>query len=224
MSDESQLQVRPKDSDSLLSLLRVSSGLIARGLREAEAIERQAPEPIDPLSETRRLAEQGDADAQFDLGEAYYHGQVEPQDHSEAVRWYRKAAAQYHTYAQFKLGCMYEGGEGVPQDQGEAFHCYCDASDSAWDDFWLRDYAEAAKWYRKAAELGYGAAQYYLGFAYRYGEGVTQDDIEAAKWFRKAAEQGHAHAQYDLGRAYYRGEGVPQDHGEALKWYSRAGE
>jgi uncharacterized protein len=51
-----------------------------------------------------------------------------------------------------------------------------------------QNYAEAVKWYRKAAEQGYAWAQYNLGFMYFHGQGVPQDYAEAAKWGRKAAE------------------------------------
>jgi TPR repeat protein len=53
-----------------------------------------------------------------------------------------------------------------------------------------RDYAEAAKWFRLAAEQGLGKAQYNLGVMYLKGEGVAQDNAEAAKWLLLAAEQG----------------------------------
>ena len=46
------------------------------------------------LREYRPLAEQGDAAAQAALGVIYHYGQGVPQDYAEAVRWYRKAAAQ----------------------------------------------------------------------------------------------------------------------------------
>ena len=69
-----------------------------------------------------------------------------------------------------------------------------------------QDYAEAAKWYRKAAEQGDTDAQYNLGVMYDNGRGVTQDYAEAAKWYRKGAEQGYADAQYNLGMMYETGE------------------
>jgi TPR repeat protein len=43
-----------------------------------------------------------------------------PQDHQEAVRWYRLAADQGYADAQYNLGVMYYKGQGVPQDYGEA--------------------------------------------------------------------------------------------------------
>ena len=46
------------------------------------------------------------------------------------------------------------------------------------------------KWYRKAAEQNYAAAQYNLGFCYDNGEGVAKDYVEAYKWLLLAARQG----------------------------------
>ena len=88
----------------------------------------------------------------------------------------------------------------------------------------VKDYKEAVKWYRKAAEQGYAKAQNALGDCYYNGEGVDADDTEAVKWYRKAAEQGFAAAQYNLGDSYFNGEGVERDYTEAIKWYRKAAE
>ncbi len=85
-----------------------------------------------------------------------------------------------------------------------------------------QDYADAVKWYRKAAEQGMADAQYNLGLKYDNGLGVPQDYAEALKWYRKAAEQGNASAQTNLGVMYGVGEGVPQDYVQAHVWYSLA--
>lgn len=58
-----------------------------------------------------------------------------------------------------------------------------------------KNFAEAAKWYRKSAEQGQADAQCNLGVCYENGTGVTKDHAEALKWFRKAADQGNANAQ-----------------------------
>ena len=87
-----------------------------------------------------------------------------------------------------------------------------------------KDYSEAVKWYRKAAEQGYMDAQYNLGVCYEKGQGVPQDYFEAVKWYRKAAEQGDMDAQYNLGYCYEEGQGVPKDYFEAVKWYRKAAE
>ena len=85
-----------------------------------------------------------------------------------------------------------------------------------------KDYAEAAKWYRKAAEQGHAPAQFHLGDFYTKGKGVTGDPVEAAKWYRKAADQGHSSGQSLLGSCYATGRGVSKDLVEAHKWLSLA--
>ncbi len=67
------------------------------------------------LRELRPLANQGNAEAQFNLGGMYDKGEGVPQDDTEAVKWYRKAAEQGYAEAQYSLGLMYVKGWGVPQ-------------------------------------------------------------------------------------------------------------
>jgi TPR repeat protein len=69
----------------------------------------------------RPLAEQGDADAQYNLALMYDNGGGVPQDDAEAVRWFRMAAGQGNVRAQNNLGVMYAKGEGVPQDYIQAY-------------------------------------------------------------------------------------------------------
>jgi len=61
------------------------------------------------------LAEQGDTDAQYNLGQMYRQGQGVQQDNKTAVKWYTLAAEQGIANAQVNLGVMYRRGEGVPQ-------------------------------------------------------------------------------------------------------------
>jgi TPR repeat protein len=76
----------------------------------------------------------------------------------------------------------------------------------------------------KKAESGDATAQFELGVKYRFGQGVSKDELEAARWFRKAAEQKNALAQFNLGMAYTNGEGVPKNEAEAVRWYRKAAE
>jgi len=87
-----------------------------------------------------------------------------------------------------------------------------------------KDYKEAVRWYRKAAEQGHAQAQVNLGTLYSKGLGVGRDYTEAVKWYRKAAEQEHAQAQNNLGVMYSEGQGVMQDFKEAARWYRKAAE
>jgi len=151
------------------------------------------------FQEYKASAEQGDAEAQFNLGWCYDDGRGVAKDYSEAVKWYHKAAGQNFAPAQFNLGYCYANGQGV-----------------------RKDIEEAVEWYRKAAEQNYTPAQSNLGWCYDNGQGVAKDYVEAVKWYRKAAEQGHAEAQYNLGCGYANGQGVAKDKVEAYVWFSMA--
>ena len=74
---------------------------------------------------------------------------------------------------QFQIALRHANGDRVPQD-----------------------HAEAARWYRLAAEAGHPEAQKNLGFLYAAGKGVAQDQAEAEKWFRKAGASGNASASF----------------------------
>ena len=73
------------------------------------------------LEGIRKLAEQGDATAQFSMGARYATGEDVPQDYAEAVRWFSLAAEQGHVVSQATLGAYYWAGRGVPLDLGKAY-------------------------------------------------------------------------------------------------------
>ena len=85
-----------------------------------------------------------------------------------------------------------------------------------------KDYAEAMRWYRKAADQGDAGAQVSIGLLYADGHGVTQDFAQAMSWYRKAADQGNATAQVNIGVLYVSGHGVTQDFAQAMTWYRKA--
>lgn len=106
--------------------------------------------------------------------------------------------ARYHNpAAQSYLGFLHlSGEEDTPQDK-----------------------AEAAKWFRLAAEQGQVEAQFNLALLLAGGDGVPADPRQAAHWCRRAAEQGFPPAQDHLGLMYFEGHGVPRDRTEALVWF-----
>jgi len=61
-----------------------------------------------------------------------------------------------------------------------------------------KDEAQAADWYRKAAELGEARAKSQLGYMYHTGAGVPKDEDAAVAWYCKAAAQGHSRALANL--------------------------
>ena len=113
-------------------------------------------------------AEQGNAEAQLNLGVMYANSLGVPEDDAEAVRWYRLAADQGLAGAQLNLGLMYAKGEGV-----------------------LKDEAEAVRWYRLAADQGDAGAQFILGVKYASGEGVLKDSVLAHMWLNIAGANGN---------------------------------
>ena len=178
-----------------------------------------------------------EAEAQFNLAKRYFNGDGVPEDKSEAVFWYRKAAEQGFAKAQYNLGCCYYNGDGVPVNKSEAVNWYRKAAEQGLAEAqnMLGDCLynglgvpqkifEAAKWYRKAAEQGLADAQLSLALCYSSGEGVSLSKTDAAKWFRKAAEQGLALAQLNLGYLYLTGDGVRENKSEGIIWFHKAAE
>ena len=73
------------------------------------------------FDELRKLAEQGDADAQWEIGSRYRNGDGVPQNDAQAVKWFQRAAEQGHVSSQRALGGSYWSGRGVPQDLSKAY-------------------------------------------------------------------------------------------------------
>ena len=67
-----------------------------------------------------------------------------------------------------------------------------------------KDYVEAVKWWREAAEQGDVASEYQLGASYLEGTGVRKNLAEAVRWIRSAAEKGHGEAQNYLEHFLFR--------------------
>lgn len=107
---------------------RMPGALVLLGLLSAGCSTPDAPAEVAGAATTADMdlesllkrAEQGDAQAQTDLGFRYRTGQGVPQDYVEMVRWYRLAAEQGHADALYGLGRSYDNGDGVPQDYVEA--------------------------------------------------------------------------------------------------------
>lgn len=62
-----------------------------------------------------------------------------------------------------------------------------------------------------------------LGYMYKNGRGVPQNDQLAYGFYEKAAEGGNSQAMFTVANAYEQGKnGVDQDHEKALFWYTKA--
>jgi hypothetical protein len=115
------------------------------------------------IAEWRPLADRGDADAQFNLGQAYKLGRGVTANPGVAQGWYEKAARQGHEQAQVNVGLLlYNGGRRQ----------------------------EAMPWIRKAADLGDPRAQYILGTELFNGDLVAKDWPRAYALMLRAADGG----------------------------------
>ena len=77
---------------------------------------------LNDLDGMRRLAERGDASAQFDLGLHYATGDKVKQDYNEAARWFAEAADHGNSSAQSILAGYYWNGTGVSRDLVKAYY------------------------------------------------------------------------------------------------------
>lgn len=121
---------------------------------------------VTRIDELRSAAEQGSAEEQYNLGLRYERAL--PQDHREAVRWYRMAAMQQHPGAFYRLCILSDLGRGMPQD-----------------------YQEALRWCRLAADQRHGAAMFLIATYYEKARGVPRDVVQAYQWYNLAAANGH---------------------------------
>ena len=154
----------------------------------------------------RKSADLGNADAEYSLGHMLTFGQGVRQDKEEALRWYRFAAAHGNVKAMERLIQLQSVSGSAPRSStaygttgAVTAAAFYEMGEKYYYGRGVRlDYAEAAKWYRKAAEQGNSDAQYSLGHMYLFGLGVRQSSRDAANWFLKAAAQGHAKARKRL--------------------------
>ena len=204
---------------------------------------------LSEIERQRRLAIQGNQEAQYNLGALYYSGDSIKQDYSQASLWYRRAAEQGNVDAQYSLGNMFLMGEGVTQNDNQAAHWYARAAEqghssaqhnleslertlvnnaqieleSSDSDQLISLDDEAIAEPAEVSDTS-GKPEYEQALAYTFGDGVSQNDRTAFNLFYEAAEKGYLLAQYKVGVAFAYGEGVRQDQKKAAEWYLKAAE
>ncbi len=111
----------------------------------------------------------------------------------------REAAAKDDPKALFEIGSRYAEARGVKEDM-----------------------AEAAKWYQKAADLGFAPAEYRIGNFYEKGIGLTRDIAKSKTWYQLAAQQGNASAMHNLAVLYAMAADGTTDNQSAAHWFQEA--
>ena len=132
------------------------------------------------------------------------------------------------------LGTLYNAHEDIPTNYVEAQKYLTKAAEMGLPHAmyglanlhgFKGDKKQAFKWYLKAAENGLIDAYYYVGNAYKRGEGVQQDSQKALKWLELAAEYQMRNAAWELAEIYQEGLGnVPQNLEKAQEFYLLAKE
>ncbi|MDO9223720.1 MAG: peptidoglycan-binding protein [Caulobacter sp.] len=76
---------------------------------------------------------------------------------------------------------------------------------------------------KRAANLGYAPAQFYLAKLYENGEGgLRKDPAEARRWTERAAQGGDRKAMHNLGLYYFEGQGGAKNTTTAAQWFRKA--
>ena len=165
----------------------------------------------------QKAAKQGNAQAMFNLGISYYNGDGVPSNPTLAYAWFLLAQDAGSPAADdaVKRSAEEGGRMGTPEALLQVAAMYEKGNELP------QSYADAAKWYRKAADLS-PLAQFNLASMLIDGKGVPQDYGQAMTLCRDAAKQNFAPAQFCIGFLYKHGLGIPADPKEAVKWYERA--
>ncbi len=111
----------------------------------------------------------------------------------------RLAAANGDPSAAFEVGSRMAEGKGTTQS-----------------------FADAAKWYLKAASRNFVPAQYRLGTLYERGLGVGADAGRAQVWYKRAAEQGNIKAMHNLAVLSANQSNGSPDYTTAAHWFAEA--
>ena len=148
----------------------------------------------------KQLADEGDAYAQYLLGQLYHDGGLLIPDAKLAADWFYKAAYDCNlAAAQYQLGRLLLS-----------------------DDVEIGNPSLGMEWLEIAAENGSNTAAYRLGKEYLTGGKVKKDTEKALKYLTDAANAENQYAQYLLGKLYLTGEVVKRAPIQAEYWFARA--
>ena len=170
--------------------------------------------PENNIQRLEQEAQNGSADAIYQLGMVYIDGQgteknvglgryliqqAAEKGSPEALEFFFSAARQGDSDAQVFIGDLLSLGLETEQNVPEAIH-----------------------WYEKAAEQNNTTAMLRLAEIYAGGEIVPVDELKATEWYQKAAETGSAEAMFEFAEAYRYGELGPINLEKAIHWWIKA--
>lgn len=155
------------------------------------------------LAALKKLAAEGDANAQYDLGVIYRDGLYgESVNVAKAADLFKKSADQGVAPAAHDLAQLQPTAQAVqvvvPETVVISAEDQLAAYAEAMEHFERGNYPAAVSLFERLAQLGFADAQHDLGLIYR--DGLTgQTDLAKARYYlTQAAKQGHAQAIADL--------------------------
>jgi TPR repeat protein len=146
------------------------------------------------------MAEKGSAESQFMMGLLCGGGKKSfCDDKAQAKVWFEKAASQGHQKAVAELKVIERVAAFMPMVENYAKEKAAkEAQELANGYYKQKNYKDAARFYKAAAEAGDVYSQYSLGFMYRHGQGVELNLDKAIEWLVKAADKGNESARKEL--------------------------
>jgi TPR repeat protein len=239
-SQASDLEPTPRKAGRLryksMAKHRLCGVIISLALAVATAISALAAGDKIDLEALTKKAQEGDRQAQYDLGMVYYSGKDEiPRNMELGAEWFLKSAKQGHTEAQFAIGRCYFYGRGVPRDKvlgvewyhQAALKDHIQATYELGDCYFIgegveRDHAKSIEWFSKSAAQGEKGAQFRIARILETGDPSVRNPLQALEEYKKSASGGDAFAEYLVGTFYEEGKGVPQDIARAIQSYKTA--
>jgi TPR repeat protein len=175
------------------------------------------------FDEWNEAAQQGDADAQYNLGCLYVRGEGVAQNRTRAVELFQRAAAQDELDATAWLFTA----NPITDASRKAFFSKKFKSSGRFHLTFVaqRSDGQAMRWQCATDEKNGGEIEFKIGFMYENGGmGLPQDDKQAVEWYRRASERNVADAQTKLAYLYAAGRGVEKNEIEAARLLRRAAE
>ena len=172
------------------------------------------------FEEYLKKAEEGDAQAQYNLADCYCFGDGTEVDLKKYLYWLTKAAEGGYPDAQTDLADCYFWGDGVKKDLDKAIYWNKKSADQgnvqamyALGKYYYndKDLEQAKEWFKKAAVKGMGKAQFMMA--------KFEDPFY---WYNKSVKAKYGPAFSKVAECYLHGIGTKQDIELAIEWYNKA--
>lgn len=156
------------------------------------------------FAQMKNLAESGNVQAQFVLGNMYANGNGCLQDSQKAIYWYKKSIEGGNQRVLPHLALLYDN----LQDYDKAYPLFLSFTESQES--------------KKIDEKMYAWSLFFVGYYLLEGKGIQKNEEEAVVWLEKAKNYGMQMPYYVLGECYLKGVGIPKNPQKTFELYKEA--